>query len=139
MKSKVARRILAETPEETKIFVRKYAEIVACVHDLMQQQGLTQRDLAARMAKNPSELSRWLHGEHNMTLRSLAKLEAELGEDIFLKPVRIQRSTVSQIRATEQRVIGYITQPPSWKRSMSVCSTLTGAAASPPGAGAAAS
>jgi len=84
MKSNIARRILAETPEETKIFVKKYAEIVACVHDLMQQQGLTQRDLAARMAKNPSELSRWLHGEHNMTLRSLAKLEAELGEDIIV-------------------------------------------------------
>ena len=84
MKSTVARRILSETPEETKNFVRKYAEIVACVHDLMEQKGLTQRELAARMDKNPSELSRWLHGEHNMTLRSLAKLEAELGEDIIV-------------------------------------------------------
>jgi transcriptional regulator with XRE-family HTH domain len=83
MRSTVARRILEETPEETKIFVRKYAAIIARVHEILHERGMTQRELADRMGKNPSELSRWLHGEHNLTLRSLAKLEAELGEDII--------------------------------------------------------
>ena len=83
MRSKIAQRILEETPLETKIFVRKYAEIIARVHEILQAQGLTQRQLAERMGKNPSELSRWLHGEHNLTLKSLAKLEAELGEEII--------------------------------------------------------
>ena len=31
------------------------------------------------MNKKPSEISKWLNGEHNFTLRSLAKLSAELG------------------------------------------------------------
>lgn len=83
MRSKIAKRILEETPLETKIFVRKYAEIIARVHEILKAQGLTQRELAERMGKNPSELSRWLHGEHNLTLKSLAKLEAELGEEII--------------------------------------------------------
>jgi transcriptional regulator with XRE-family HTH domain len=83
MRSTVAQRILKETPEETKIFVRKYAAIIARVHEILQEKGLSQRELAERMGKNPSELSRWLHGEHNLTLRSLAKLEAELEEDII--------------------------------------------------------
>lgn len=64
--------------------MRKYTEIVSRVHEIMQRKGLTQRELASRMGKNPSELSRWLKGEHNLTLRSLAKLEAELGEEIIL-------------------------------------------------------
>jgi transcriptional regulator with XRE-family HTH domain len=38
------------------------------------------------MGKKPSEISKWLNGEHNFTLRSLAKLEAELGEPIITVP-----------------------------------------------------
>ncbi len=83
MKSKIASRILEETPRETVMYVRKYAEIVARVHDILKAQGLTQRELALRMGKNPSELTRWLKGEHNLTLKSLIKLETELGEEIF--------------------------------------------------------
>lgn len=88
MRSKVAQRILDATPEETKIFVTKYAEIVSRIHDILKEKGLTQRDLAEGMGKNPSELSRWLKGDHNLTLRSIAKLEAELGEEIISIPKR---------------------------------------------------
>jgi transcriptional regulator with XRE-family HTH domain len=84
MKSKVGRRILEETPQEIKIFVRKYAQIIARVHELMAKQGLNQGDLARLLDKRPSEISRWLNGEHNLTLKSLVRLEAELGQDIFL-------------------------------------------------------
>lgn len=88
MRSKVAQRILDATPLETKIFVKKYAEIVSRIHDILVEKGWTQRELAENMGKNPSELSRWLTGEHNLTLRSLAKLEAELGEEIISIPRR---------------------------------------------------
>ena len=83
MRSKVGRRLLQETPPEIKIFVRKYAQIIARVHELLAMKGLNQGDLARLMDKSPSEISRWLHGEHNLTLKSLAKLEAELGDEIF--------------------------------------------------------
>ena len=32
------------------------------------------------------EISKWLGGNHNFTLRSLAKLQAELGEEIIQVP-----------------------------------------------------
>ncbi|MBK8153775.1 MAG: hypothetical protein IPK61_12500 [Saprospiraceae bacterium] len=38
------------------------------------------------MDKKPSEISKWLSGEHNFTLRSLAKLSAELGEPLMEVP-----------------------------------------------------
>lgn len=84
MKSKIAARMLEETPLEIKIFVKKYSQIVLRIHDLMAQKGWSQRDLAERMDKQPSEVSRWLNGEQNLTLKSIARLEAELGEDIIL-------------------------------------------------------
>jgi transcriptional regulator with XRE-family HTH domain len=35
------------------------------------------------MNKKPSEINKWLKGNHNLTLKTLAKLEAELGEPII--------------------------------------------------------
>ena len=42
MRSKVAQRILAETPEETKIFTRLYADIVVRVNQLLKAKGFSQ-------------------------------------------------------------------------------------------------
>lgn len=83
MRSKVAQRILDKTSPDVKIFVRLYADIVVRVNELMEEKGWTQKELAERMDKKPSEINRWLKGEHNFTLRSIAKLEAELGEPIL--------------------------------------------------------
>ena len=88
MRSKVAQRILAEIPEETKIFTRLYADIVLRVNQLLKEKGFSQKDLADKLEKRPSEINKWLIGEHNFTLRSLAKLEAELGETIINVPHR---------------------------------------------------
>ena len=43
MRSKVAQEILAETPEETRIFVRQYADIVVRINELLLQKGYTQK------------------------------------------------------------------------------------------------
>jgi ribosome-binding protein aMBF1 (putative translation factor) len=83
MRSKILKEILDETPEETRIFVKKYGDIVVRVHQILKEKGLTQKELADQMGKRQSEISKWLKGEHNFTLRSLAKLEAELGTEII--------------------------------------------------------
>jgi transcriptional regulator with XRE-family HTH domain len=83
MRSKIAKKILSETPEEVKIFVKRYTDIVVRIHELMHLKGLTQKDLADRMDKKPSEINKWLKGNHNLTLKTIAKLEAELGGTII--------------------------------------------------------
>jgi ribosome-binding protein aMBF1 (putative translation factor) len=88
MRSKVADRIMAKMPEETKIFVDKYADIVVRVNQLLKEKGLNQKKLAGMLEKKPSEIHKWLSSEHNFTLRSIAKLEAELGETILYVPAR---------------------------------------------------
>ena len=86
MRNTTARRILEETPEETRQFVKRYGELVTRIYDLLEEKGWTQKDLALRLGKKPSEISKWLSGKHNLTLRSLAKLEVELGEDLIQVP-----------------------------------------------------
>lgn len=83
MRSKVAKRIQEETPEEVRIFVRQYTDIVIRINQILLAKGYTQKDLAERMKKKPSEINKWLKGNHNLTLKTLAKLEAELGEPII--------------------------------------------------------
>ncbi len=83
MRSKIAKKINDETPEEVKIFVRQYTDIVVRINQILKAKGYTQKDLADKMNKKPSEINKWLKGNHNLTLRTLAKLEAELGEPII--------------------------------------------------------
>lgn len=83
MRSKTAKKIHEETPEEVRIFVRQYTDIVLRIHELLEKKGITQKELAERMNKNPSEINKWLKGNHNLTLKTIAKLQAELGEPII--------------------------------------------------------
>jgi transcriptional regulator with XRE-family HTH domain len=83
MRSKVAEKIQTETPEEVRIFVRQYTDIVLRINQILKAKGYTQKDLAEKMKKKPSEINKWLKGNHNLTLKTLARLEAELGEPII--------------------------------------------------------
>lgn len=86
MRSKVAKRMLANIPEETRIFVNRYAELVVLINQILKEKGYSQKELAEKLDKVPSEIHKWLSGEHNFTLRSIAKLEAELGEPLLVVP-----------------------------------------------------
>lgn len=96
MKSKVAERMMAKMPEDVKIFVDKYADIVVRVNQILREKKYSQKDLAEKLEKSPSEISKWLGGNHNFTLRSIAKLEAELGETILHVPKRISFQAFSE-------------------------------------------
>lgn len=88
MRAKFLQDIIDETPEDVKIFVRLYADITVRINQILREKGISQKDLAEAMGKKQSEISKWLSGEHNFTLRSLAKLQAELGEDLITVPAK---------------------------------------------------
>lgn len=88
MRSKIAQTMYEKTPEDIKIFVRKYADIIVLISRTLKEKGWTQKHLAMQMDKAPSEISKWLSGEHNLTLKSIAKLEAELGVTLIEIPVK---------------------------------------------------
>jgi transcriptional regulator with XRE-family HTH domain len=86
MRNKVFQQILADTPKDVAIFVEWYADLVLRIQQLLNEKKISQKQLALKLDKSPSEISKWLNGEHNFTLRSLAKLSAELGEPLLEVP-----------------------------------------------------
>jgi len=77
-------KIAAETPEETKKLVALSMDIVLTIQELLRKKGLTQKDLAQKLGKSESEISKWLTTGHNLTLKSIAKIEAVLGEAVII-------------------------------------------------------
>lgn len=88
MRSKVLQRILDNTPKDVDIFIDIYSDLVVRINQLLCEKGMSRKELAEKLEKRPSEISKWLSGEHNFTLRSLAKLSAELGEPLLEVPKR---------------------------------------------------
>ena len=85
MASKLFREALAEVKPETKIFVRKYLDLVERIDALLKERKMTQKDLADALGLQPSAVSRLLSSDgHNMTLRTIAKLEAFFGQHILV-------------------------------------------------------
>ncbi|SFE43318.1 helix-turn-helix domain-containing protein [Thermoflexibacter ruber] len=88
MRSQTVDRLLKNTPKDVEIFVDWYADLVVRINQLLRENKITKKELAEKLDKKPSEVSKWLNGEHNFTLRSLAKLSAELGEPLLEVPKR---------------------------------------------------
>lgn len=76
-------------PADSKIFVDKSLEIANYIFRVMESKDMKQKDLANALGKSEAEISKWLAGMHNYTLRSLSKIEAALGESIICTPGNI--------------------------------------------------
>ena len=58
-------------------------KIVDRIHEILKAKGLKQKDLALRLGKKESEISRWMRGTHNFTIDTLIAIEDALGEPII--------------------------------------------------------
>ena len=54
------------------------------IYDLLEQKGMSQKDLAQKLGKTETEVSRWLCGTHNITMATLAKIAVALDDDIIV-------------------------------------------------------
>lgn len=94
-KSKVVERLKAKILPENRIFVKKNLEISEQISALLKEKNWSQKELARRLGKSESEVSKLLSGLHNLTLKSIAKLEAELGSDIITTPLEAGKKYTS--------------------------------------------
>lgn len=53
------------------------------IHEILEAKGISQKELAEMLGKKESQVSKWMTGTHNFTIRTLALLEARLGVPIF--------------------------------------------------------
>ena len=73
------------TPE-MKLQMEMSVAIANRIYEILEAKGMTQKELAQKLRKTETEVSRWLSGTHNLTLSTICKISAALGEEIVIVP-----------------------------------------------------
>lgn len=53
------------------------------IHELMTKRGLTKLQFAQALGKRPSEITKWLSGQHNFTIKTISLLSTFFGETLI--------------------------------------------------------
>jgi transcriptional regulator with XRE-family HTH domain len=127
MRSKVAKRILKNTPEDVRIFTRWYGSLIVLIQSVLQEKGYTQKKLAEQLDKRPAEINKWIKNEHNFTLRSIAKIQAELGHPLLIipKPDHIFKTAYTRIIFIPKEVTSSYQQLMTKDKSSGKWNTIT--------------
>ncbi len=72
-----------EIPLEKREETRLSFAISNRLHALMREKGLNRKQFAEALGKRPNEITRWLSGEHNFTLSTIAMLSTFFGQPII--------------------------------------------------------
>jgi transcriptional regulator with XRE-family HTH domain len=68
---------------EARASVALSFRIVDRIHDILNEKGLRQKDLAERLGKSEAEISKWMRGTHNFTIDTLVSIEIALNAPIL--------------------------------------------------------
>jgi transcriptional regulator with XRE-family HTH domain len=94
----------SKIPEESRRMSSLSFAIAAHLNDILERRGWSKTDFAAAMGKKNAEISKWMSGQHNFTIATIAKIEAVLGEDIIsVKKYRNRTVTGSAQMPAEKR------------------------------------
>ena len=74
---------------EMKLQMEMSVAIANRIYEILEAKGMTQKDLAKRLGKTETEVSRWLSGTHNLTLSTICKISAALEEEIVTVPRQV--------------------------------------------------
>lgn len=77
------REMVAQVPPQIREEVNLSFAISNRIDELMRERGLTKKQFADQIGKRPSEITRWLSGQHNFTVSTLAMLSAFFGKSII--------------------------------------------------------
>lgn len=80
---KAFQECLSRVPNDLKRELDLSFAIADKIDAILKEGGITQKELAKKTGKTQAEVSRWLCGTHNFTLRTIAKIEEALGRQII--------------------------------------------------------
>ena len=78
MNTNIFRETIATTPRKVATFVDWSFEISDKIDARLQELGISQKEFAKQIGKTEAEVSRWLSGTHNFTLKTLANISSAL-------------------------------------------------------------
>ena len=77
------RQMVAAVPADIRREVDLEFAISNRIYELMTKRGLSKVEFAQALGKRPSEVTKWLSGQHNFTLRTISLLSAFFGEELI--------------------------------------------------------
>ena len=77
-------QMLSKIPADIQYEVDMEFAISNRIMELLEERGLSKLELARSLGKRPSEITKWISGQHNFTIRTLALLSAFFGESLIL-------------------------------------------------------
>ncbi len=84
--SEIFQQEITKVPIDLKLELDLSFAIAEKIDAILKEKGLTQKEFARKMNKTEAEVSRWLSGTHNFTLKTIAKITAVLGRSIVIVP-----------------------------------------------------
>lgn len=81
------KQMVAEVPQDVKTEVNLSFAIADEIYRLMQERGLSKKQFAEALGKKPSEVTKWLSGQHNFTIRTLSLLSSFFGKPLVITPL----------------------------------------------------
>ena len=75
-------QMAASVPPEIRKKIDLEFAVSNRIDALMKKYGYTKLQLAQKLGKRPSEITKWLSGQHNFTLRTIVQLSAFFGEPL---------------------------------------------------------
>jgi antitoxin component HigA of HigAB toxin-antitoxin module len=81
--AKSLEEMLGPIPEQVKLETDLSFEISDRIYALMTERGLSKRQFADAIGKRPSEITKWLSGQHNFTIATLAMLSSFFKQPII--------------------------------------------------------
>ena len=98
LKNPLIEQLRAQLSSEDKEQMNESFAFADRIHFLLKKHNITQRQLAERLGKKESEISKWLSGGHNFTIQTLTKISLAIGERIYNLPgITHQESAENQI------------------------------------------
>ncbi|MEN3322233.1 helix-turn-helix transcriptional regulator [Mariniflexile soesokkakense] len=74
-----------ETSKNPEIdrFIERNLAITEKVCNVLKERNIKKTEFANMLGKSPSEVTKWLSGLHNLTLKSITKMEEALGINLI--------------------------------------------------------
>lgn len=81
--AKSLEEMLGPIPEHIQMEIDLSFDISGRIDFLMRENGLSKKQFAEALGRRPSEITKWLSGQHNFTIGTLSKLSAFFGKPII--------------------------------------------------------
>lgn len=75
--------LMGAIPVEVQIRTKLSMAIADRIESLIKERGLSKKQFAEALGRRPSEVTKWLSGEHNFTIATLSRISAHFGQPII--------------------------------------------------------